>query len=293
MAFQKQYLSFGMVAFVDLLGYSDRVRALETPEELIALETQVLRVQKWFQHKPTEELEKQEHKLAAKTVLAFSDCVVVSVPFHSTLAKFQGDFDVMMAEVSSLGMAQGQCAVNGIFVRGGADFGMWYRRGATLISPAMVNAYHLEGAVCVPMIGLTDEFYQHLAQHKHRSFYSKDIDPLRLIRRFEKLPNGSSQWLIDYVPLCLESVDGALSAEEKVEYRDAGPERRDEIMNTAFARDCKDWARWHADEIKKGFAGSDVASVKAKYEWLAQYHDDALGRFFSAPPPEALIGSLA
>lgn len=292
-AFQDKYLSYSMVAFVDLLGFSDKVRMLETTEELEALEEQVRRVQEWFQHRPQEAFLKQEHKYASKTVLAFSDCVVVSIPLHSELAQSQGDFDVLMSELSNLAMAQGRCVVNGIFVRGAADLGMWYRRKDTLISSAMVNAYHLEHAACVPMIALTDDLYEHLSKHKHRDFYSEDVDPLRFIKRFDDLPNGTSQWLVDYLPMCLESVDGNLTPQERVEDRNASPERKDELRNKAFLRDIETWARWHADEIKKAFAAAGPPSVKAKYIWLADYHDKTVSEFLVNPPAEALIGVLA
>lgn len=48
-------------------------------------------------------------------LLAFSDCIVISVPLRSDLAEHEGTFDVLMSELTSFAWAQGACVLRGIF----------------------------------------------------------------------------------------------------------------------------------------------------------------------------------
>lgn len=292
MTFRKKNLQFGMVAFVDLLGFSEKVRALETVNDLKTLERQVRRVQGWFDHRPTDTYIKTEQKLVAKTVLAFSDSVVISIPVSSELVNVQGEFDVLMAELDGLATSQGRSVVNGIFLRGGVGLGLWYRRGATLISDALIDAYKLEGAACVPMIAITDELYNHLANHSDRTTYSIDRDPLGMFKRFNDLPNGQSSWMIDYLPICLGAVDGELTPEERERYKTATGDERDALRQQAYDRDRVNWARWHADEIRKAAASTQEDNVKSKYKWLARYHDNVVENSFLNPPGDIVIGDI-
>jgi len=294
MAINQRYLKLALVAFIDLLGFSARVEALTDEDDFERLERDVGRVQAWFDHNSSEKVVKESHKLKEKSVLAFSDCIVVCVSAMSELTKHEGDFDVLMGELASFAMSQGRCAVNGIFLRGAVDFGIWYRRNDTLISPAMVNAYHKERQACVPMIALTDTLYRHLSEHQHRSFYHTTSDPIpRILRRFNDLPNGAAHYFIDYMPICLESVDGSILAADQEAYSVADAETRDRMRNEAYWRDCHTWTCWHRDRIREAYAAATDDSVRAKYTWLASYHDNAVERFFGTAPFELLIGELA
>ena len=79
------------------------------------LDDDVALVQSEFEHKPTDKLTQESKRSIDKTVLAFSDCLVISVPVQSPLAKLQGDFDVIMSELTSFAWAQGACVLHGIF----------------------------------------------------------------------------------------------------------------------------------------------------------------------------------
>ena len=117
------------------------------------------------------------------------------------------------SELTNFALAQGTCALRGTFLPGGVDLGFWYRRKDSLISPPLVRAYGLEKDACVPMIALTPQLRKFLANHPHRSFYSDDFDPIpKILKQYRKLPNGGTQWFINYLRICLESVEGALVA---------------------------------------------------------------------------------
>jgi len=294
MALNKRYLTVGMVSFIDLLGFSSRVMSMKTGADLEAIEHDIRRVQAWFDNKPTDEALIESQKIMSKKVQAFSDCLVVSVSSRSELAKSQGDFDVLMSEVTSVAMAQGLCAVNGIFVRGGSDYGIWYKRGDTMISPAMVQAYELERSACVPMIAIGDNLYKHLSGHKNRKYYSEDFDPIpRCFHFYQNLPNGKAHWFIDYLPILLEAQDGMIAPADQVAYHAAGGDIKNSMRNAAFRRDCLHTTIKHRDAIRTAHATARGATIRSKYEWLARYHDDAVRRFFKEPASEILIGDLS
>jgi len=196
----RRNLKNGVMAFIDLLGFSARVEAISTKAELRALDDAVAFVQAEFGHKTPDESTRDANRVMHKTVLAFSDCLVISVPVRSPLADHQGSFDLLMDELSSFGLAKGSCVLRGTFLRGGVDLGFWYRRQDSLISPAMIHAYRLEQDACVPMIAISPALWKYLAKHPHRSFYHDDADPIpKTFRRHGKLPNGRTQRFINYV----------------------------------------------------------------------------------------------
>lgn len=83
----RRNLKNGLFAFIDLLGFSNRVEAICTEQQLRALDDDVTFVQNEFEHKSSDKFIKQEHKIVGKSVLAFSDCLVISVALSSQLAK--------------------------------------------------------------------------------------------------------------------------------------------------------------------------------------------------------------
>ena len=292
MAAIRPYTTIGMVAFIDLLGFSARVSKIEKVADLKAIERDVRNVQNWFDHKSKDEAVREVQKAQAKTVLAFSDCLVVTVPSYSELAGHEGDFDVQLGEVAALGYAQGRCAVNGIFVRGGVDYGLWHKKKDTIISPAMVVAYNLEREhAVVPMIAVSDDLMRHFSKHRHRRFYHKSDDPVRQYFRVFELPNGKKQWMIDYLPLFLAEIEGTLTPEEKLSYREADGSTRAEMRTTAWRRGISGLALAHKEQIVAARTAATSAKIRTKYDWLAEYHDGALGRFFNDPPAELLIGA--
>lgn len=286
----RRNLKNGLTAFIDLLGFSARVEAISTEAELETLDGDVRFVQSQFDHKSPDELTRESHRITHKTVLAFSDCLVISVPIRSPIIEHQGAFDALMSELTSFAVAQGSCALRGIFVRGGVDLGMWYRRRDSLISPAMVRAYNLEHRACVPMIAVTQELWSYLASHPDRHFYSSTIDPFpRTLQRYRDLPNGEIHRFINYVRICLESVEGRLIGDERTRYEAANPDERDRMRTEVWQRACRAWACDHAQSVTHAHAASENVSVRAKYAWLAKYHNAEIRRFFGGEAKPLLV----
>lgn len=187
-----------------------------------------------------------------------------------------------MSELNSYALAQGTCVLRGIFLRGGVDLGFWYRRKDTLISPAMVGAYKLERAACVPMIAITPDLKKYLSDHSHRKFYSDDFDPIpRTMTQYGSLPNGTTQWFVNYLRICLGSVEPFIGGDALKQYQAADEEGRDLIRTEAWQDACRDWARRHGQAILSAYAAAgDDEHVREKYAWLVDYHNDEIRHFF-------------
>lgn len=285
----KRNLKHGIVAFVDLLGFSARVEGIETEEELLALEDDVRFAQDAFRHKQTDEIVKESQRLMRRRSLAFSDCLVVLVPFHSPLAETQGDFDILMGELTDYALAQGDCVLRGIFIRGGVDMGFSFQRSETLISPPLVRAYQLEHDASVPMIAISSGMRRYFSGHPGRDYYSDDIDPYPATFTRCDIPGGKRKWFINYARVCLNSVDGRVLPEEREEYEAATPEEKHDMRNRFWARGCREWARQHRTVITTALNNASDDHIREKYLWLASYHNREIKRFFRRDAEEFSI----
>lgn len=289
----RRNLKNGIFAFIDLLGFSDRVQRIKTDEDLRKLDDEVVFVQREFEHKSSDDFVRKSQRIVGKRVLAFSDCVVISVPLHSDLTKLQGTFDVLMSELTSFAIAQGDCVQRGIFLRGGVDLGYWFHRKDTLISPAMVNAYGLEHEACVPMIAITPALCKYLSKHSDRGYYNKDIEPFsKVFKLYRELPNGQTHWFINYLRICLESVEPVIVGEDRERYLSADADGRDRMRTELWQSACYEWALSHGQIIAEAHAKATVASVRLKYEWLASYHNAEVKRFFGRRAKSLLIEEI-
>lgn len=275
-------VSVGITAFLDILGFGDRVLKARTIADVDAIAKDVRKIQSEFDHNPKDGLTKKVHANYRKTVLAFSDSVIVNVPLQSEMTAVEGTFDPLMSELESMALAQGCCVSSGLFLRGGVDLGWWYRRGATLASQSMVRAYKAEGAANVPVIALTNELYRYLSKHSDRKFYSNDIEPIRrLLRRYRaEGPNGKvSFWYLDYITICAESASWITSRTQHESYLSASPDEKDKIMNDGYRENLTAWFSNHAKIIAQAHKKAETESVRSKFVWLASYHNEIAPRF--------------
>lgn len=276
----RRSLRSGLFGFVDLLGFSDRVVSITTVEQLQELERDLTYVQRQFDHKPDDDDVKKLRMITRKRVEAFSDCVVISVPTQSPIVDLQGAFDALMSEINGFALAQGECVQRGIFLRGGLDHGFFLQRGSTLISPAMIGAYRLEGAACAPIIAITESLKNLLWKHPDRKRYSADIDPVEaMFVRAENLPNGKSHWMLNYFRTCLESVAPHVPL---TSLQGLSPDAKDQLMNAKWVEASRQWAKGHGDAIVAAAKAVSDPKVHAKYEWLAEYHNREVARFFGS-----------
>jgi hypothetical protein len=280
----RKNISFGITAFLDILGFGDRVLKSKNISDIDDIVDHVRKIQTEFDFAPSDDTVRQVHKYYKKTVLAFSDCVVVNVPLQSEMTEVEGTFDILMSEISGMALAQGRCVTDGVFLRGGIDLGWWYRRGATLVSQSLAQAYKTEGRANVPVIALTDGLYKYLSKHPHRGFYAKDIDPIhRLLRRYKDDERKVMFWYLDYVSIYAESIGWITSSKQHRSYLDASTEEeKQRIKNDGFRANLDSWFAVHARNIEKAHKRAKIDSVRAKYVWLSAYHNEVAPRFVSS-----------
>ncbi len=282
-------LAYGITGFLDVLGFADRVRAAKSFKDIDVIVAQVRAIQEEFEFKPRDSAVKQVHAGMKKTVLAFSDSVIVNIPMQSTMAKLQGTFDLVMSELAGMALAQGVCATSGHFLRGGVDIGWWYRKSTILASESLVGAYRAENSAVVPIIRLTDGLYKFVSEHPHRRHYSEDIEPVStMLRQYSGHgPKGPiSFWYLDYISVVAESIDWAPTLAERPAFLAATPQKRDKIRAKMHKKVLREWFRNHARSITSAHAAAKDEHVRKKYLWLAEYHNEIAKRF--TPSPQAL-----
>jgi hypothetical protein len=197
----------------------------------------------------------------------------VGLPLESDYTKFYGRFDAFGLEMSTFALNQGECALRGIFLRGGIDVGIWYRRGDQLISDALAKAYELEQQkVIMPVIGLSERFLTLFTKDPGRAAYTRDADPTHSLITTDPA-NVVPVPFIDYMTVCLESADWMTSQARRDAYRRASPEKREKIMAEGFAISQKRFLRQHARMIKKATRQAKDSRVLAKYRWLTSYNN--------------------
>ncbi len=266
-----------MVAFIDILGFSNRVLSIKTKADVQSVYEDIKFIQSQFEHSPKDPLIKNSHEISNKEVLAFSDCIVVSVPLASEDITVSGTFDPLMGELTFFAVAQGLCASNAIFLRGGIDIDFWYHEGDGLISSALARAYRLEGEIGVPVIAVTDETYRFFSGHPHRKHYTKETDPVNSVfKEFLDLGTNKRFWFLDYIPICLNNLDWQVSEEIRREYLSALEEEKTTIMRKGWQENATRWLKDHRNAITRAYNSISDEKIQAKYEWLVQYHNEVI-----------------
>ncbi|MDX1738914.1 MAG: hypothetical protein R3261_11800 [Alphaproteobacteria bacterium] len=278
MSIKEEDVSYGVTAFLDILGFGNKVLESKDFDDIREIYKSVKLIQSAFYFEPDDDLTRESHTFTKTTVLAFSDCVVVNIPLESEATDLEGTFDAVMSEITSFAYGQGTCCLNSLFIRGGLDLGWWFQKEATLISQSMVNAYKTEGGVSVPAIAISDRVYEYFSNHSGRSFYSSDYDPIPKAFRAVDI-SGKKFWYIDYITICLSAVGWQRSLCQREEYRRSSPDEKQDIMNKGYRENIEEWLNTHAAKIKLAHAQAPNQNVKKKFEWLADYHNEIAPNF--------------
>jgi hypothetical protein len=276
--------TLAMVGFFDLLGFSDRVENIDTPDDLRTIAGVVDSIRQRFEYRPTNRSTHDVQRILDKTVLAFSDCVVTAISLETEMVATEGHFDVLGSEIWEIAISQSRCTLDGHFLRGGIDIGLWYYDKAKdlLVSPAMVKAYKDErDRACYPVIAISDELYRLLRDHPLRKVYSKDIDPFpNQFSSFKHPKSGKRVRFINYLRLVAPSLDWQYDKATRDAYmalpRDS--DERDRIMTDGYMHNLADFFERHKAVIMSAY-GAAKDDVKEKYRFLAKYHNSELRRF--------------
>lgn len=150
-----------MTAFIDVLGFGSQVANACSGYDLQVLLKCISRIRKAFQHKPNYPSATAIHAANRKSVLAFSDSVIVIVHLASRITEIEDTFDALTCELHSMVFAQATCIEHALFMRGGGDFDQWYRDGTKLVSKSLANAYALKSEAFVLVIAVAHRVYDY------------------------------------------------------------------------------------------------------------------------------------
>ncbi|HMP83920.1 MAG TPA: hypothetical protein PKA41_14570 [Verrucomicrobiota bacterium] len=271
-----------LVAFVDILGFSEDIANATTPEALTRVYEKLLFVQQEFE-KPSA-VEDTEDQAAlnedyGKRVIALSDGVVIAVTDDCSGARHMGQFDFFMQEIWRMMLVQARCAVKGIFLRGGISRGTFFFEDDILLSPPLVTAYRLESKLAVhPVILIDPATKDFLTTARGRGRYSAEDDTFaRYFRPFQS-PNAPAQelFMLNYLPITRDEDHGWVYKEDREAYIKARDEDKSHLL---YQRDVKNGAWFlglHKSSVLAAYHAATEPQVKAKYLWLMQYHNDCV-----------------
>jgi len=270
-----------LVAFIDLLGFSEKVLAVRSAADLERLAATIARIQEYFDYRPADETTREAQAISKTEVLAFSDSVIVSIVLESAATATQGEFDVWGSDLNVMAYAQGKAAAAGRFIRGGLDRGLWFHEGDTLVSPALVRAHRLESSKAkYPVLAVSNSLFEFLRDHPGRKVYSSDLDPFpTMFRSFTDVADETVHYL-NYMQLLLDDVDWQSDRQTVAAYRAASPDEKDDIAREGFRKNRERFLRDHRDAIVSGYQGAGSDNVRAKYVFLRDYHNEIVDLYF-------------
>jgi hypothetical protein len=240
-----------LVAFIDLLGFSEQVLAVRSADDLERLVGSISTVRDYFDYQPTDQITREAQDISKTEVLAFSDCVVVSIGLRSPATESQGEFDVWGSDLVIMAYAQGKAAATGRFLRGGLDKGLWFHGAGILVSPALVRAYRLEtNTAKYPVLAISESLYTFLRDHPGRLVYSAELDPFLTMFRSFTDASGKKVHYLNYMELMLDDMDWQHDRETVAAYKAAAPDDRDAIAREGFRKNREHFLRDHRDAIE-------------------------------------------
>lgn len=242
MAFNEEKINHCLVAFIDVLGFKNKLNNVKNDSDLITLKKSIEEIHSQFM--------KDDEDILGRKVLALSDAVVIIIDFedffnnHLDLDALK---DQILSELSSIGLAQLLCHQQGIFLRGGITFGQFYFNNDILISKALAEVYQMESnEVCVPMIKLSNEIYDLL--NEENQYYAWDI-----IKTFLKKINLNEKKLPEFYALNYLQLG----------FNDLEDEEFDIVKNNHFEK-----INYNVQKYKND------PHIQKKYLFLKNYHED-------------------
>ncbi|WP_096085895.1 hypothetical protein [Agaribacterium haliotis] len=164
-----------IVAFVDILGFSNLINRIEEDEKLHKTLHWALSHIKSY--KKTSEMDNTAH--SDLEVSVFSDCIVVT-----------GDSENFHGVTWAVGWLQAQLLGGGILTRGGIATGKIHHSDGILYGAGMIKAYQIENSAAVfPRIVLDQDLASRIPEKYKSIYFSLDVDGLYFVDPFSF--NGS------------------------------------------------------------------------------------------------------
>lgn len=230
-------------AFLDVLGFSERIRAS-------------------YNDGSADNLLESFHKILARSIAelkkstngsmlyfkSFTDNVVLAHPRFSE--DMESEFGFILWAINEY---QFQMALKGFFIRGGLAVDQLFMDENSVYGAALLEAYRLESKVAVnPVVVLCDNTMKLV--DRHIGYYSGEFAPQ--LRHVLKGPDG--RYFLNYLTECIIEGDDR-------EYLDAKS------------------LRLHKKQIESALKSyAAVPTVFSKFSWLAAYHNyfcDTVSRY--------------
>lgn len=269
-----------LVAFIDILGFKQRLYNVDSDEDLLKLYADFSSIHTIFEKKTKDSLAKDANKAVCKKVIAMSDALVISVGFESPVADIIGILDTLAAEMSEIALCQGLSVTEGIFLRGGLAVGYHFQNdaGDILLSSAMARAYDTERQVFYPLLALDDSFYKFFFEHPGNEVYIERISPNRtFFIDVENPEKGKTIHCLDYFHLTLEWCQDWYCQDDLTAYKiENDPEKRQKILDDSYMRNELRFVSAHKTAIQIELAKPYAPNIRAKYLWLRDYHNSSV-----------------
>lgn len=268
-----------MVAFIDLLGYKNKVKNIRNTRELDRVIRQIQSIHSLFEKKPWNELSKTARRITGKKVIALSDALVISASLNSKACKMSGVYDSVAQELTAIGLSQGLCAMRGIFLRGGIALGYHYKKQDIIVSSALIDSYELEHTrLCFPVIGMDPGFYRAFTESPQAKHYSPESSPNKCLfipvtiswnKRKQKI------YCLDYFYITVSNMSTFYDDNDRNRYKSTtNPNKKHEILNRSFLRNEMRFVKAHKRAIEKELKKKHVTKIRKKYLWLKNYHNE-------------------
>jgi|GEM_PF-1902219 len=277
---------YRLVAWIDILGFSQQLQAVKTDADLQAAYRKLLFVHDWFNKESASdepEVLAEANQIQGRSILALSDGLVVTASVSASTPGLYSPFDLLMSLVDQIIMAQTACAIKGIFLRGGIGIGPYYFKNDILLSPALVRAYKLESErACYPVILITPETVTELRGLEGIEAYGEDEDPsLGYFRPFKspRQKKGERFYFLDYVRY-MAAPDNyffhSMADRDAAADKTRPAEDRQRIFNESHDKSALDALQRHQLQLVQAYEGAASEKVRAKYRWLMSYHNRTL-----------------
>lgn len=273
-----------VVAWIDILGFSDELLRATTDDEYRATYRKMLRVHDEFGHPHANAEPEQQHKINrefGREVRVLSDGLIVTATPNAEARRVMPAYDLLIDFLQDIQWAQANCAASGIFLRGGISIGPYHYDDDILLSPALIRAYQLETKrACFPVIIINA---QDMAQIASLSGAEDHGVPPQLVRPFKSpaQKRGERFFFIDYLDyLRWPDNHGWFSdADRKAHTRARNSTERNRIFTTSHRKEAARLMRLHKRHLLTAFRATASPRVKAKYRWLMNYQNRALRGF--------------
>ncbi len=290
-----------VVAWIDILGFREELLKAEADGEegFQKAYRKLLKVRDAFEDPSASDDPEQlleGHASYGRSVFALSDGLIITASLNNAKAKgIVSDYDLTTSLLGDLILAQADCALDGIFVRGGISIGPFYFENNTLLSPALVRAYELESKKAVyPIIIISAKDVEELRSKKGYKNYATDYEPSQYeLRSFisPKQEAGDRFFHLDYLNLVTNLNTYGLNREQHGEINSGKYSRAesDHLFAVYMNRHAMNAMVKHKNALIKAYESAEVENVRAKYRWLMEYHNSAVRDGLSFYPERAMI----